>query len=324
MSLSPQLRPRRCQFVLGPGRAGLSAWRELKLMDDLVLSFDPDLDVVRATGEHCTLVLLGFILDWREPDATNMQILDRLAQSVATFEECVDSTAELCGRWAIIYQDIDGSRIFHDAFGLRQICFTNLGNGKPEWCASEVALLAEAAQLVEDDAAVSFIDRQQATNSEYWWPGDKQPYHHARLLLPNFALNIRDGHTQRYWPRQHREYPAYDELVERITHRLQANIRAASHRFPLALGLTAGWDSRTVLAASEAIQSELLAYSSRQPSMKSNDADLVVPKKLARLTNLKHVVVAPPGSADADFNTLLKQHVWRPHPRFPPGDPGRW
>jgi hypothetical protein len=87
----------------------------------------------------------------------------------------------------------------------------------------------------------------------------------------------------------------------------------------LALGLTAGWDSRTVLAASEAIQSELLAYSSRQPSMKSNDADLVVPKKLARLTNLKHVVVAPPGSADADFNTLLKQHVWRPHPRFAAG-----
>lgn len=319
MTISQQLRPRRCQFVLGPGRAGLSSWRELKLNDALVLSFDPDLNVVQATGEHCSLVLLGFILDWREPSATNTQILDRMARSVATFEECVEATAELGGRWAIIYQDAAETRIFHDAFGLRQICFTSTKNGKSVWCASEAALLAKASQLAEDDAAVSFIDRQQAINSESWWPGDRQPYQQARALLPNHALNIKDGHAERYWPRQLRKCPPYSELLERITSRLAANILAASHRFPLALGLTAGWDSRTILAASREIQSELVTYSSRQPSMEANDADLVVPVKLAQATKLKHEFIAPSDSTDAAFNTLLNQHVWRPHPRFAAG-----
>lgn len=319
VTISQQVRPRRSQFVLGPGRAGLSSWRELKLNDELVLSFDPDLDVVQATGEHCSLVLLGFILDWREPSATNTQILDRLARSVTTFDECVESTAELGGRWAIIYQDAAETKIFHDAFGLRQICFVNSRDGESLWCASEVALLAEVSELAEDDAAVSFIDRQQAINSESWWPGDRLPYQQARLLLPNHALNIKGDHAQRYWPRQPRKCPPHAELVERIACKLEANIRAASHRFPLALGLTAGWDSRTVLAASKEIQSELVAYSSRQPSMKANDADLVVPTKLARALKLKHEVIAPADSADADFNTLLKQHTWRPHPRFAAG-----
>ena len=87
----------------------------------------------------------------------------------------------------------------------------------------------------------------------------------------------------------------------------------------MALGLTAGWDSRTVLAASREIQSELVAYSSRQPSMKADDADLVVPTKIARALNLKHELIEPPDSADEDLNALLKQHTWRPHPRFAAG-----
>jgi hypothetical protein len=324
MEYSSRLQPRRNQFVLGPSPAGLSSWQTVNLSKKLVLSHDPELPVVQSTGEHCSLVLMGFILDWREPIATNSQILDGLAESATTFEECVDLTAELGGRWAMLFRNSAGSMIFHDASGQRQICHTKPGNGERIWCASEPTLLAEVAQLDEDPSALSFIDRQEVNNNEYFWPGDRLPYLNSSSLLPNHALNIDDGAVRRFWPRQKHEYKPFDEMVERIIARLKGTITAASHRFPLALGLSAGWDSRTLLAACSEVSGDLIAYSSRQPGMKADAADLVLSKQLAQMLGVKHELVDPPKSVDPDFNALLQQHAWRPHQRFAAGMQGEY
>ena len=289
-----------------------------------MLSHDPGLPVVQSIGEHCSLVLLGFALDWREPTATNSQILDGLAASASTFEECVALTADLGGRWAIIFRNSAESMIFHDASGQRQICHTTPGTGERTWCASEPMLLAEVANLDEDASALAFIDRQESTNSEYFWPGDRTPYLNARSLLPNHALNIDDGTVQRFWPRQAHENKPFDELVERIVARLKGTINAASHRYSLALGLSAGWDSRTLLAACNEAPGDLIAYSSRQPGMQADAPDLVIPKKLARMMDMQHELVDPPENIDPDFNAQLQQHAWRPHQRFAAGMQGEY
>lgn len=312
------LRPCRGQFVIGPDPVRKNAWRSLRLDEQHVLSFDPDLNVSESQGDTCRLTLLGYILDWSDPEAGNDQILRRLSESSADLEACIASCADLGGRWVLIHQESQSIRIYHDSSGLKQVCYASGGADDSVFCASQPKLLAEIAGLEEEEAALAFIDRQEAANSEYWWPGNRLPYKNAYALLPNHSLDILTGNVERYWPLSNAaQNYRYD--AERAANILQGSIAAASKRFELALGLSAGWDSRILLAASRPIRENLIAYTAVSASMNRDDADGTVPGKIAGTLGLAHDFIHQPAAASEEFASVVSQHVWRPHSRFLPG-----
>jgi hypothetical protein len=316
MPAPPSDGPNRSQFLIGPKYAARDGWTRLELADSLLLSAHPGLPVQTVDRDGLRLTLLGFMLDWAHPERDDQDILGDLLASSFDFDRCWRATAELGGRWALIHQVGGEARLFHDASGMRQVCYAP---GATVWCASQPGLLAEHAGLEPDPEALAFIEWHGERNAEYWWPGERQPFAGAYALLPNHALNMNDGRVTRYWPQ--RTAPRLDasEARERVATRLKGLMRAAVNRFDVALGLSAGWDSRILLAASRTVRDRLSIYNGCGADMAPSHRDVVIPRRLAERVGLSLDLIAESHEADPDFAARFERHSWRPHPHFATG-----
>lgn len=88
-------------------------------------------------------------------------------------------------------------------------------------------------------------------------------------------------------------------------------ITAASKRYPMAFTITAGWDTRLLLAASRALSSKIY-YSSLQRSSRKYERDVHVPERLLRKLGLNHHIVRLPAAMDSAF-PIYKRSVTAAH-----------
>jgi len=149
------------------------------------------------------------------------------------------------GRWLLVG---DGA-IHLDAAGLLGCIYGTDARGRT-WASSSPALLAEI--VAPSEATVTSIDLPEAPRIS-WYPPPRTRFDGVRRLHPSQVLSLSDGTTS---PRP--LLPAikpdreYDETLELLGGALVEGMRRlpATPR-PVALALTAGLDSRTVLAAAE-------------------------------------------------------------------------
>src|SRR5690606_37349376 len=112
------------------------------------------------------------------------------------------------------------------------------------------------------------------------WPVDKTHLKNVVRLVPNHYLEIESQRLVRYWPREQRVDGDIDELRPQITAQLQGLVAAAAQRFELAIGVSAGYDSRVVLAASRQVAHEVTYYTGQGGKRGAKHPDVAVPKAL--------------------------------------------
>src|SRR4029077_6543503 len=95
-----------------------------------------------------------------------------------------------------------------------------------------------------------------------------------RCLLPNHSLDLHRWTIRRFWPRKARGRLPLKEAAEKGAKQLRALTLAASRRFPLSLPLTAGRDSRALLAAARDVAKEVHFFTLEMPDMIHNRTDL--------------------------------------------------
>jgi hypothetical protein len=310
--------PGRNQFALTARATDIPGWCQLRLGERLYLSHHPHLNVHRATRGTRSLTLLGLIVDWRDPLCGPGQVVERLLESATNLADCLRGTEELCGRWVLIYQDGDKQVLFHDVSASRQVCFAGGAQGAEFCCASEPGLLARLAGLATDPEAMAFYREYSGRNAEYWYPGDRLPVEHARVLLPGHTLDLSSAQVRRYWPHSQRAVFSDAEVSERVAIRLAGFLRAASEHYDLALGLSAGWDSRVVLAGCRDIRDRVAVYSAQRHDMSRQHPDVALPEALAVRLGLDHHRVTQGAAASPQILSLLRQHTLQPHTFFAP------
>jgi hypothetical protein len=308
------------QFILGPAHVdGLPGWQRLPLVGGLKLTAHPGLRVTQSADERASLTLLGYVLDPSEPGASDATVLERLLQEFRSLPRLLDATASLGGRWIMIAASDARAWLFTDALGLRQVFHTGARAPTGQWAASQPGLLAEALSLELDAGARSFIEsRHFRTDAEYRWPGRTGVYAGLAHLLPNHVLDLTNGHAHRYWPAGPLVALDREAAVERLAQRLPALVQAAALRFDLVLGLTAGWDSRLVLAASRAVKDRIGYITVRQRDMPDDARDLATASRLSSRLGLPHQVVKAPAITSADFSYLFKRSVCFAHKHYAP------
>lgn len=319
MSAIPSGGPNHSQFVLGPGWAERENWITRELGDSLRLSVHPDLPLHCVEHGGLRLTLLGIILDWAHPERSDVEILRQLAQAGPGIAECRSATSELGGRWVLICQDGRETCVFHDASGLRQVCFAA---ADAIWCASQPSLLAELAGLEPDQEALDFMAVHSQNSPNYWWPGDRLPFLGARALLPNHALDMATGQVARYWPEQQPSRMSAEEIVEAVGSRLRGTILAGVERFDMSLGLSAGWDSRILLGASQPVQNRISIYNAQGADMPETHRDVAIPRRLVQRLGLQLDTISEPTEADPEFASFFAAHAWNVHPVFITGMQG--
>lgn len=305
-----RLRYRR-QFFLGPRYLdGRTDWTRVAVDGRNLLTVHPDLEVTRVGGPERSITLLGYLLDPENPEATNADILRALLRDASPVEACIESTDGLGGRWALIVHDGRDTVIFHDAAGQRQVHFAWDASASAVVAASQPGLIAAALGLARDPAALDFMSsRIGGDGSVFWMPGDRTTYREIRALLPNHLLDLGTGRPRRYWPLQAPPEMADGDPVPASARLLRGQLEAARRRFELVLSMTAGWDSRLMLALSRDRIDRISCYTMLGPGTPAGSRDVVVPGRLLARLGVPHRVLAYPDQVDQDFRRICRTNV---------------
>lgn len=310
----------RNQFILGPRYAGgFPFWKQHEITPSVVITAHPDLNISHFSKNDNSLTLIGYLIDPQRPGHNNEQILNRLLSEDLVLTELIKATFELCGNWILIYKKNDKISLFHDCAGARSIVYTLVGKTKELWCASQPRLIADILDLNEEKKAIDFILTQKSKMTHnYCWPVDSSPYSEIKRLLPNNYLDLNRGEIYRYWPDKEIGKLQKNDAIEKISKRLKGIMSAAAKRFDLAICLSAGGDSRLMLAACKDIRQKVCVINGKSPGMSRKHPDIVIPKRLASRLKLDFHYIPPPKSADIDFNRILDMNA--PYPSMETAD----
>ena len=300
----------RNQFILGPTFIDeFSSWKRAKIRNSICLSTHPDLNVYQAIQDDKSITLIGYIVDPDRSNASDRDIVNDLISKISNFDALLDHSGKFGGRWILIIDDGEQIRLFHDAVGLRQVFYTDTDCTTDLWCASQPRLIADRLNLRVDPIAVDFISSFGQRNSEYWWPGDSCPYKEIKHLLPNHYLDFKVGSSHRYWPNGPLKNLSLNEATGKTATIMLGLLESMANRYDLAVSLTAGWDSRLVLAAAKGIRDRVSYVTVKQGRMTNNHPDITIPSLLMSKFGLRHDIVESPAVMDEQFMPVFNRHV---------------
>ena len=245
----------RRQWVLGPAPVAFGdRWTSHDLGGELVLSWHDALPVRRLDGDRLVLGL-----------------------AVATGPEA--TPADWAGRWVLIG---DG-RLFADAGSLLGPYVRSDGAGW-RWASSSVAIMAGL-----DDGARRESSRPLRHGEPMDWYAP--PVSRRRgifRVLAGQSLNLADRTVEPRPATLVQCVGASDGMADAAA-RLEAAWRALGDSGPLWLPLTAGYDSRLLLASAVAAGVPLTTYTFDNPEM--SRADREQPPALAQLAGVEHRLI---------------------------------
>jgi hypothetical protein len=314
-ALPPGTWPYVNQFLLGPTFAErLPDWQQISVAGPLKLTAHPDLCCTQVADAGRELTLIGHLLDPDTPDATNADILRAFLQEFTSRDALIRATYRFGGRWLLVATTADESFLFHDAMGLRQAFYSDPAETGGLWVMSQAGIAGEVLSLAPDALALGYMDTQTfRRTSESRFPAAASTFRGLKHLLPNHWLDLRTGASRRYWPSQPLRTLGPDAAVDRLLALLSGQIRAAVARFDVALSLTAGIDSRLVLAAARALTDRLSIVTLRQGRMPDSHADIEVPARLLERLGLPHEVIRAAPTMTPEFSVQFKRNVYLAH-----------
>jgi hypothetical protein len=160
-----------------------------------------------------------------------------------------------------------------------------------------------------DEEALGYIHSRELDDCEvYWLPGDASMYEEVKALLPNHYLNLRTGQSHRFWPDADLKGMSSQEAVAESSRLLRGLMVSARQRFGLALSLTAGWDSRVMLALSRDMARDLYCFTLAYPHTE-HTRDVTIPAALLKKLGLKHSLLKYPEHVNAEFKTIYQANI---------------
>jgi len=273
------------------------------------VSAHPDLELTHVERDGKSLTLLGFALDPDSPQSGNERILLHLMDFADSPGEIIRATDTLGGRWVLIVHNGRETMVLQDATGQRQVYYVRDPKGGTTVCASEVGVMAEQLGLTMDADAVDFIRSRKSDDFEiYWMPGDTSLYAGIAALLPNHYLSLVDGSCHRFPPLLPPAPMTPPQALAECVRLLKGQIESARARYPLAIPMTAGWDSRLMLALNQDHAADIYAFTLAYPHLPAGSMDVAVPARLLEKLGIGHHVIPYPKTLDAAFKEIFRQN----------------
>ena len=313
--ISPDLQFRR-QYLLAPAKLeALRDWAVVAVGPDFYLHAHPDLAICEAEAGSLRAVLAGFMIDSARPARSSSEVLQALLGTAGTGAAIPDAIFSIGGRWAMFVQEGQSLTAFHDACGLRPIFFYD-GPGRHNfWCGSEPGLLAAFARVKKDQVLLEeFDDAGVFEDREYWWPSPLSGFAQLRRVSPNHSLTIPTGEVRRYWPKAPLPALTVEGCAAEVAPMLANEMKAAAARGPLAVTVTAGLDTRVVLAASKEVATSAWFHTWLLPSMSPSSPDVMIPRKLLASIGQQLHVLRCNQKAEPAFAELYQSHAALAHP----------
>ncbi|WP_456461829.1 hypothetical protein [Reichenbachiella sp.] len=256
----------------------LKGWNQKAVGDSLSIYVHPNIDLNQVTLADRKLTLIGDFFDPHHPNKSNKEILQGLSNETS-FDEVLKATFELAGKFILVYHDSDEFKLFHDAVGLREVFYLK---GQPNTpCASQPTLFGQYKKLEPTSDVLGsafytsplFEERKERISNTTQYEG-------LEHLQPNHYLDLRKGIAVRYFPNEPLKTVELDAAVNKSAFYLKGVFKSMARRYPLMIAVTAGMDSRIMLAASRHIEREVFYFILNSDSLKSDSLDITTPQKL--------------------------------------------
>lgn len=289
----------RRQFVLAATELDVDdSWRCIPF-GPLLLYAHPDLEVTDACGNGRALVLLGTAYDPEAPSAGNAELIARAFGESELLDDVLHAFQSLVGCYAVLYYDSVRMFAFTDARGMKEIYYCSADNRAR--IASQPHLLARFA--LPSVPVSTRADLCEFTQKFLWdsrWIGDETAFDGVKHLLPNHCLDIGEARTWRYWPSKPVVPQSIGSAAAKISRLLRGAVEAMVSRHPVMMAVTAGTDSRTLLAASRNVQDKVY-YFVNDENLSTTHPDIVIPTQMFAALGMAFRVHAVEQSIDADF-----------------------
>lgn len=142
-------------------------------------------------------------------------------------------------------------------------------------------------------------------HTEGMYPLDMTPRYGVERILPNHYLDLQDWQTIRHWPKRPlAPVSSVDEAVADIAALVKRNIGAVIAATPTYLKLTAGWDSRMLLACARAWASRLELFTA-EIGDEGAATDCDTARRIAKRFGLRHRVLRREPARDEDLEEWM-------------------
>jgi len=253
---------------------------------------------------------LGWMLGWiigADGSWLEGRIVLDVASADAPLELAEPSLDALGGRFLAILLTARGARVYMDA-----------GGGVPCVYSPAHQLVAATTSLVpythgcDDDVALLtrtglMSGGPNPDGLSYSLAFGMTSRRNVERLLPNHFLDLATWRVKRHWPAAPIEDDAVPrDVVAEIADNVERQMRAVLSRERAWITLTAGWDSRTLLACARHMLDRIEFFTIALPDTGAR-IDVAMATRLARRHGLSHRVI-PCGKASAND---LDQWLWR-------------
>ena len=255
------------------------------------------------------IFLIGYIIDPQNPKDSNEDIINRLVQQCPTKQLFFQKIQTLSGRYVLIYKNKSSFIVVGDACNLRQIYF-NFSDNRIVFTSSVKMFLTyydydlEICQLKKD-----FINEPVYKKRESAWYGNKSIDDRLSKLLPNHYLDLNKKEVRRtplYSPQQ---LSSEDDIIDFVSLMLKGTFVSLANRYKLIQALTAGLDSRILLAASKEFTEQIQFYVFHHNDNPPDPPNVWVSQSLAQQLKLNYKSIKPDELRPEFLNEYKKEHV---------------
>lgn len=190
------------------------------------------------------------------------------------------------------------------------------------YCAHQRIIASTPNLIPYDEASRDRVDLALAIGIPYtdgMYPLDMTPRYGVERVLPNHYLDLRAWRTVRHWPKRPLEAEAsVEEAIADIASLVKRNIGAVVAATPTYLKLTAGWDSRMLLACSKEWAPRLELFTA-EIGDEGAATDCDTARRIAKRLGLRHRVLPREQARDEDLEEWMfrigystsEQRGWR-------------
>jgi len=248
---------------------------------------------IRASSGARSGLIIGFPFDRRAGRFVDAQGLPDwfIADSIDDIERSI--LPDLAGSFLLVTHDPLPPRIYPDHAGSMPLVYG------PEMGRAA----SSAAMLLDETQYQGRFDRelhQSLVLSEVpggWISGTLTAHRGVQRLLPNHYLDVETWRAHRFWP-QSVEIGSIgaEDAASVVSDALSAYCEASFRQFRTAATLTAGYDSRMLLASSRGANADAQFFTVGEQHRGNIDVDVAV--RLSETFGLRHRVLPPIASSE--------------------------
>ena len=272
------------QFVLTQGSTNRypSAWPKRELQGWVLAHHKstPIADILDQTGEQ-----IGWIVG--HTISVDGEFLPRsITLNLSPNDEILESQLyKLSGRWVAILLTEEISRVYLDAGGSLAVVYS-----------TQQPIVASTPSLIDDKQHPynhELVNLLDLPNTNRWYPAGLTPKINLHRLLPNHKLDLRNLEAKRHHycnPYQEISSAQIQTNINEIVDRISFVFEAIANKGKVLLPLTAGRDSRMLLACTRSIQEHIASFTF-ESGAKNKVIDEKISAHIAKRFRLPHRLV---------------------------------